>query len=168
MPFPPPAPRQIFRQAVRYFPLPSINLAIRNEHGEFLFVKRLNNPAKGLWWVPGARLLNGETVEEAAHRVLRQELGVTGAILSISPEYSEERWPVEGFSEDDWENYDPASPCIHYLGLVALAEIDPESTIALDDQSADVRWSTALPNEHPYLRRYFEMLERAGMRLLDI
>jgi len=160
------APLDVFKQAVRHFPLPSINLVVRNAHGEYLFVKRLNNPTKGEWWVPGGRILNGETAMEAARRVLREETGVDISEFVVSSEYIEELWGVDGFDADDWNNYDPKTSCVHYWATVAYAELSQEQTIHLDSQSSEARWSAQLLSDHPGLRQYFELLERMGVKLI--
>ncbi len=158
MPDPVFAPKEVFQSAVRYFPIPSINLVLRNARGEFLFLKRCNNPAKGEWWIPGGRILNGERVADAAVRVLRQETGLTLPIGKISPEYSEELWSTEGFDASDWENYEPGTRTVHYLALAALAEVPEGALLTLDSQSAEARWSRELPSGHPLLRAQFALL----------
>jgi 8-oxo-dGTP pyrophosphatase MutT (NUDIX family) len=44
---------------------------------ECLLVKRSSEPAMGLWWLPGGRLLKGETFFAAARRKAKQETGIT-------------------------------------------------------------------------------------------
>lgn len=39
-------------------------------------LRRLNNPEKGSWWLPGGRIKKGETVEAAAVRKAQEELGM--------------------------------------------------------------------------------------------
>ena len=43
---------------------------------ECLLVKRSSEPAKGLWWWPGGRMLKGETFFDAAKRKAQQETGL--------------------------------------------------------------------------------------------
>ena len=43
---------------------------------EFLLVERSTEPAKGYWWLPGGRLLKGETFFDAARRKARDETGL--------------------------------------------------------------------------------------------
>lgn len=51
---------------------------------QVLLVKRGNAPAKGLWAPVGGRVEWGETLEEAATREVREETGVTCAIVGFS------------------------------------------------------------------------------------
>ncbi len=48
-----------------------------------LLVKRGSEPAKGEWSVPGGLIDVGETVEQAAHRELYEECGVTADIIKV-------------------------------------------------------------------------------------
>ena len=43
--------------------------------GQTLLGKRLNRPAKGFWFVPGGRILKGESMAEAFKRLTQVELG---------------------------------------------------------------------------------------------
>ncbi len=43
---------------------------------EFLLVKRMHEPSKGLWSIPGGLVDLGEPVEEAARREVEEETGV--------------------------------------------------------------------------------------------
>ena len=45
---------------------------------ECLLVERASEPVKGVWWLPGGRLLKGETFFDAAIRKAKQETGIEG------------------------------------------------------------------------------------------
>lgn len=51
--------------------------------GRVLIAERLVEPAKGLFTFPGGRVEMGETLAEAALRELREETGVTAAIVGF-------------------------------------------------------------------------------------
>lgn len=153
------APLPIFQAAVRYFPLPSLNLFVENSNGELLYLMRENQPAKGLWWVPGGRLLNGETIREAAARILEQETGLQGKITAVSAEFSEELWPTTGYTAADLHNYDPKTTCVHYWTTVVHIQLDGDTHTQLDAQSSAAQWCKDPPDRHPYLLRYFEMIK---------
>jgi colanic acid biosynthesis protein WcaH len=77
-------PEKLFKSVVASTPLISIDLIVRNIHGEFLLGKRTNRPAKGYWFVPGGRILKDETVELAFKRLLYDELGLNSFDLKAS------------------------------------------------------------------------------------
>jgi 8-oxo-dGTP diphosphatase len=52
--------------------------AVVLRHGRLLVIKRGNEPAKGLWSVPGGRLEFGETLAQAVVRELFEETGLVG------------------------------------------------------------------------------------------
>jgi colanic acid biosynthesis protein WcaH len=160
------APLELFRQTVRHFPMVSVNIVLQRPDGAFLFLRRKNNPVKGEWWVPGGRLLNGETIEHGILSVLEQETGLTGELVTVSPEYFEEIFNTKDFSGDDWTLYDRATAHVHYLATAGLVRVSDDHAPKLDDQSTDVLWSKTLPNDHPYLRRYFTALEKTIGRVL--
>ena len=57
----------------------AVSLVITNSVGEFLVVKRPDNPnddIAGIWGFPAVTLHEGESSEEAAHRVGQQKLGI--------------------------------------------------------------------------------------------
>jgi len=55
-------------------PIPCVDLLVKDGK-KILLAKRVNEPAKGLWWSPGGRILRGETLTDAVHRKAKQELG---------------------------------------------------------------------------------------------
>lgn len=57
--------------------------AVVLRHGRLLVVKRGNEPARGLWSVPGGRLEFGETLAEGALRELREETGLIGTARGL-------------------------------------------------------------------------------------
>lgn len=151
------APLDTFKAAVKYFPLPSVNLLIQNDRGEYLYLLRNNQPAKGLWWVPGGRLLNGETIVEASQRILAQETGLSADIVSVSDRLLEELWDTSVYAPSELTNYDPSTACVHYWTTAVHLRLSGPASIHMDAQSSEARWFRDLPNHHPYLRRYFEI-----------
>ena len=74
-------PSDIYRKLVLDCVICCVDCLIvrRTELGkkECLLVERSSEPAKGLWWLPGGRLLKGETFFAAARRKAQQETGLT-------------------------------------------------------------------------------------------
>ena len=65
-----------FETVIASTPLISIDLIIKNSHGEYLLGYRTNKPAKGFWFVPGGRILKDETMDSAFVRLCQNELGI--------------------------------------------------------------------------------------------
>lgn len=151
------APFSIFQQTVQYFPTFSINIILKNTDGKILFVKRKNNPVKGALWVPGGRILNGETVKDAVMRILKEETGLEAKLIHLSDHYLEEFFDTKDFQGDP--NYTPETRFVHYLTTVAVMKIEEEGVIELDSQSSDYEWCDTIPTNHPYLNAYFELVK---------
>lgn len=56
-------------------PIPSVDLIVRIDN-KILLCRRVNEPAKGKWWLPGGRILKGEYIENAVRRKAGEELGI--------------------------------------------------------------------------------------------
>jgi len=64
-------------------PFVGIGGFIHDEHGRVLMVKRRFEPNKGRWSLPGGLVEAGETLEQAAKREVREELGLEVAIEGL-------------------------------------------------------------------------------------
>ena len=64
-----------FQQVVKNTPLVSIDLIVQNKKGKILLGKRINEPAKNFWFVPGGRILKDETLDDAFARLTEGEIG---------------------------------------------------------------------------------------------
>jgi colanic acid biosynthesis protein WcaH len=65
-----------FLSVVRNTPLVSIDLVVTDADGRLLLGLRTNEPARGSWFVPGGRILKGESLEQAFARICATELGL--------------------------------------------------------------------------------------------
>jgi hypothetical protein len=64
-----------FAHVIRLAPLVSIDLIIRDGEQNILVALRTNEPAKGLYFVPGGRIRKDETIANAFVRILANETG---------------------------------------------------------------------------------------------
>jgi ADP-ribose pyrophosphatase YjhB (NUDIX family) len=111
----------------------------RNEDGtrnskECLLVLRSSEPVKGVWWLPGGRLIKGETFFAAAQRKAREETGLTNVtciqILGV--------WNTF-FPTSNWDNEtDKGTQTVNPIVLVELNDVDAD--VKLDDTSEEVRF----------------------------
>jgi colanic acid biosynthesis protein WcaH len=65
-----------FKTIIDSTPLISIDLVVRDAEGRVLLGQRLNRPAQGFWFVPGGRILKGESLGSAFRRLTLVELGI--------------------------------------------------------------------------------------------
>jgi len=66
----------LYKKIKQLMPLPCVDLLILHK-GRLLLMLRKNEPGEGEWFVPGGRILHGETIEEAVLRNLKDETGLT-------------------------------------------------------------------------------------------
>lgn len=140
-------PEELFAEFVATMPQACVELFLETDDG-VLVARRANEPAEGEWFWPGSRLLKGERLEEAAHRVAEEELDVevdlTGRL---------------GVYEHFWETSAVVgSPSRHTVNVVFRAtpgEAEPE--IELDDQHTEYRFLDEVePGLHEYVQKYLE------------
>lgn len=68
-------PAELYRQILSNMPIACVDVVIPLPQG-VLLVWRNNEPAKGQWWLPGGRVLKGETLAECAARKAQEEVGL--------------------------------------------------------------------------------------------
>jgi len=73
------------------------NLTAMGQGGRVLFVE---HPTRG-WEIPGGHLEANETPEQALHRELEEETGLSGVIRSWNKSYYPEGWVAHVEVEDD-------------------------------------------------------------------
>lgn len=62
-------------EVIEKSPLISIDLVVRDLDGRILLGRRINEPAKGMWFVPGGRIRKNENIDDAIVRISFSELG---------------------------------------------------------------------------------------------
>lgn len=76
--------KQQFNKLIEYGTLISIDLIIENEDNKILLGLRTNKPANNYWFVPGGRILKGESKEKAFKRIAKKELNYSLSINDAS------------------------------------------------------------------------------------
>ena len=75
-------------------PIATVDLLVMHKE-RLLLMLRNNEPGKDLWFTPGGRIFLGEEIDQAVHRVLREETGLTS--LKIERKGAMEHiWPNAG------------------------------------------------------------------------
>jgi colanic acid biosynthesis protein WcaH len=72
--------RADFSTVVRLTPLVAIDLIIRDSRRRALLGLRMNNPAKGFYFVPGGRICKDERLGDAFVRILKTETGYVSTL----------------------------------------------------------------------------------------
>ncbi|OEU21961.1 hypothetical protein FRACYDRAFT_223215 [Fragilariopsis cylindrus CCMP1102] len=108
---------------------------------ECLLVKRSSEPAKGLWWWPGGRMLKGETFFDAAKRKAKQETGLGDVtcmqVLGI--------WNTF-FPTSNWDTEtEKGTQTVNAIVLVELNNTGAD--VNLDDTSEESKWISLNPAE---------------------
>jgi len=143
----------IFATVVQHTPLVSIDLIVRDREGCILVAYRMNEPAKGSYFVPGGRIRKDETIEAAFTRVLATETGLTmdfaeASLIGVYQHiYSTNRFGHSGYGT-------------HYVVLAYQISLGERVVITLDEQHGCAKWLTlrelkAAPDVHPYVKAYF-------------
>lgn len=105
-----------------------------NGKKQCLLVKRSSEPVKGVWWLPGGRLLKGETFFAAARRKAQQETGLT----DVTPIQVLGVWNTF-FPTSYWDTEtEKGTQTVNPIVLVELNE--PVAVIKLNETSEQWRW----------------------------
>lgn len=132
----------------------------RQGQRQALVVERSSEPVKGVWWLPGGRLLKGETFFDAARRKARDETGITNVtciqVLGV--------WNTF-FPTSHWD--DETSQGTQTVNPIVLVEINEHndndddddgsennSNVKLDETSENYRWISLDPQENKAEDRY--------------
>ncbi|MCL2288902.1 MAG: NUDIX hydrolase [Candidatus Bathyarchaeota archaeon] len=84
---------------------------IRYPQDEILLIKRDTVPFKGFWALPGGRLDEGETTEQACIREVKEETGLDVEIIYNLGDYHE-----HGFMDSVFYDYYPACFVVKAVG----------------------------------------------------
>ena len=101
---------------------------------ECLLVLRSSEPVKGVWWLPGGRLLKGETFFDAARRKAQQETGLKDVkpiqVLGVWNTF----FPTSHWDTENSKGTQTVNPIV----LVELQEAGAD--VILDETSEQWRW----------------------------
>jgi ADP-ribose pyrophosphatase YjhB (NUDIX family) len=128
-------PEQLYREILRKLPLVCVDIIVQSETGQYLLVRRRNEPLMNDYWVIGGRILHQEAAEDAARRKLKEEAGLAPEKLEFVGYYQ------DVFDRNSFED----GIAYHTLSLVFRTEIARDVRITLDSQSSDFIWTEALP-----------------------
>ena len=127
--------KSLYQEIIKSIPILCIDLIVIHNK-KYLLIKRSENPLKDEWWVPGGRVLSGETIEETAKRKLEEEIGIkitTGM-------------QIYAIYEDFFDKSSMGSHLYHTLSIVFKIEIDNIDNIKLDSTSKNWALKNNLPD----------------------
>ena len=130
-------PAEEYARIITQLPILCVDILVENPAGEFLLVKRANDPKKGVWWPIGGRVLFGETLADAVARKLLEEAGVKADSIAPIGVYELISTPEEL----------EAGAAAHTVSVVYRARIGQDASVRLDDQSVDWKFSTEMPRD---------------------
>jgi colanic acid biosynthesis protein WcaH len=142
-----------FADLIRYAPLVSIDLIVRNDEGQVLLGKRTNAPAQGFWFTPGGRIYKDEKLPAALSRVIVEELGIevgTHEVRFIG--VYDHIYPENVFGDPTYGT--------HYVVLAHELLLDtlPDALPTLEHSTYrwwEVEELVTSSEVHPYTRAYF-------------
>ncbi|WP_367175840.1 NUDIX domain-containing protein [Haloarcula rubripromontorii] len=142
-------PQETFATCLDNMPQPCVDLVVEYEGG-ILLTRRQKEPAKGEWFWPGSRLYKGERLDDAAHRIAREELGlnlVTVEQLGISEHF----WETSAVDGVDTR---------HTIPVVYRVEPEGDQSVTLGEQHDATQVVTAPPEgANRYVTEYFERFD---------
>ncbi len=144
----------IFMEVVKYSPLVSIDLIVRNAQDEVLLGFRNNEPAKNYWFTFGGRIYKNERIAQAFQRIVQEEIEVDVNITDAQFVGVFEHLYEENFAQEPGFG-------THYVVLAYEVKLI-ESLHGLPNvQHHQYRWFTVedllqAQDVHPYTKPYFQ------------
>jgi colanic acid biosynthesis protein WcaH len=143
-----------FAEVIRLTPLIAIDLIVRSPEGTVLVGRRVNEPAKGMLFVPGSRISKNERLSAAFKRITREELGTEVPIdqsrfVGVYEHlYSTNRFEHPGFGT-------------HYITLAHELKLTIDPAKLPTDQHGEYFWLTPeeilrSPLVHENTKAYFK------------
>jgi mutator protein MutT len=106
-------------------PIPGVGVAVLNDAGELLLVRRGAGASAGKWAVPGGKVELGETLVEAARREVLEETG-------LDVEIGRPVWVGESIG--------PGEPPAWHFTLVDFVGRMVGGRLRAGDDAAEARW----------------------------
>lgn len=115
-------PQKLYNQILEVMPRPCVDIVLRMQD-KVLLLKRLLEPHKGYWSLPGGMIEKGETIEESAVRKCYEELGI-----KINPCYLRLIGAVTYITTR------------HDIGITYVLYVNQMPQIKMDYQHSEYKW----------------------------
>jgi colanic acid biosynthesis protein WcaH len=124
-----------FESVIRLTPLVAIDLIVRSPEGRILVGRRMFEPAKNVFFVPGGRITKNETRAAAFRRLSREELGLELEIGEARFRgVHEHMYPTNRFGRDGFGT--------HYVTLAYEMQLRLSMAALPKEQHGEYRWMT--------------------------
>ncbi len=135
----------LYKEVLDKMPIPCVDVVIKNKKGEILLIKRLNEPEKGIWWVPGGRINKNESIKKAALRKAKEEVGLDCEFIKILGS-GETIFNISAFK----------GITSHTINIYVLLKPLNIKSIKLDNLHSGFKFVSSLDlNAHPYMKEVF-------------
>jgi len=135
-------PLEKYKEILENMPIVCVELVIVHD-GKVLLVKRKDEPAKDEWWLPGGRILKGETMEQAVSRKAKEEVGFEVEIIKQLGTYD------EIFKEAPFG----VKTGLHSVCVEFLCRPKGKTAVKLDKTSKEYKWIESSEGLHPYIKQ---------------
>jgi colanic acid biosynthesis protein WcaH len=144
-------PYEQFCPLIKATQLVSVDILF-NIDGKYLLGKRRNKPAQDMYFVPGGKVRNNETIKEGLHRIIQSEIGLTDYSRKLIGAY-EHIYADNVFGTDNGTHY-----IVFAFSITSNQLIDEQSILS---QHTNYIWSTPIEiiNDtcvHEYTKYYFQ------------
>jgi colanic acid biosynthesis protein WcaH len=133
--------------------LVSIDIVVKVPEGKVLLGLRVNEPARGQYFVPGGVIVKNERIRDAFSRILKVETGIEASLNEAK---------FLGAFEHFYETNRFGNPGYgtHYVVLAYEINLDQRPTVKTDLQHSDIWWMCeaevlSAENVHPNTKAYF-------------
>ena len=146
-------PQKDYIDVIKQTQIISTDFLIFNAEGQVLLGKRLNEPAKGTWFVPGGRVHKHELIDTAVKRITKQELGK-------ELEKTSDLGVYHHIYPNNFANNDHGTHYVVFAVNILLEEKDYDLNLVPDDQHSTLKWwdvNDILTHDdiHIYTKNYF-------------
>lgn len=146
---------ELYKLIHKNMPIACVDIILKTTNGQFLLVKRNNEPCKNQMWLVGGRVKRNESLEDAAERKVKEEIGI-----KINNPQKVAGGYETVFSEDPFGH----GQGTHTINTCYLAEISDEesSKIKLDRLHSEYQLFSFIDKSwHSYIQ---ECLQDAGFK----
>lgn len=104
--------------------VPCVGAIIHDDEGRIVVVRRRHAPSAGCWSIPGGRVEEGESLEEAVRREVREETGLDVLVTDVVG--------VVDIPAGDGD--------IYFVTDFACTPIDERQPLVAGDDATDAQW----------------------------